>query len=151
MAKTTITQTQFLRRFLELNNVNFRNLSNLNISLPLGRFIVCCGVSGAGKSSLVRGPLYKGVKKSIQQKTNKIKTENYELRNGNQFAKAIEVSQSPIGKTSRSTPVTYLGVWTRIRSSSQLYPRQRHAASIPVISPSMLKGAGAKFVKEQEE
>ena len=55
------------------------------------------------------GP-YEGVKKSIQLKTNKIKSANYELKNGNQFSKAIEVSQSPIGKTSRSTPVTYLGV-----------------------------------------
>ena len=133
--------------FLELNNVNFRNLSNLNISLPLGRFIVCCGVSGAGKSSLVRGPLYKGVKKSIQQKTNKIKTENYEVRNGNQFAKAIEVSQSPIGKTSRSTPVTYLGVWTRIRELISALPEAKARGLNPSDFSFNVKGGRCEVCK----
>lgn len=101
--------------FIELLNVSFRNLCNLNLRIPMGRLVLCCGVSGAGKSSLVRGSLFAGVKESIRQGADYFKTEFYEVRNGNSFAKAIEVSQSPIGKTPRSTPVTYLGIWTRIR------------------------------------
>jgi len=101
--------------FLELSKVRFRNLQNLALSLPTGRLVVCCGVSGAGKSSLIRGALFKGVKISIQENESLIQTDDFQLKNGNIFAKAIEVTQKPIGKTSRSTPVTYLGVWTRIR------------------------------------
>jgi excinuclease ABC subunit A len=72
-------------------------------------------VSGAGKSSLIRGIVFQGVEKSIRENSNKIQSNQFNLLNGNLFRKAIEVSQSPIGKTSRSTPATYLGVWSRIR------------------------------------
>ena len=133
--------------FLELNKVNFRNLRNLNVRLPIGRLIVCCGVSGAGKSSLVRGPLYEGVKKSIQLKTNKIKSANYELKNGNQFSKAIEVSQSPIGKTSRSTPVTYLGVWTRIRELISALPEAKTRGLKPSDFSFNVKGGRCEVCK----
>jgi excinuclease UvrABC ATPase subunit len=57
--------------------------------------------------ALIRGPLFQGVKQSIKERSGHIKARGYELKNGNIFSKAIEVSQSPIGKTSRSTPVTY--------------------------------------------
>lgn len=101
--------------FLELSRVNVRNLKNIDISIPLNRFIVCCGVSGAGKSTLIKGALLKGVKRAIDENSSVVDTESYSLRQGNVFSKVIEVSQSPIGKTSRSTPATYLGAWKRIR------------------------------------
>jgi len=101
--------------FIQISKVTFRNLKNLTIKFPMKRLIVCCGVSGAGKSSLIRGALFQGIKQSIENRTDMFKSEHYILKNGNHFAKAIEVDQAPIGKTSRSTPATYLGVWTRIR------------------------------------
>ena len=102
-------------QFLEVSKVNFRNLKNVDIKIPLSKLTVCCGVSGAGKSSLIRGIVFQGVEKSIRENSNKIQSNQFNLLHGNLFRKAIEVSQSPIGKTSRSTPATYLGVWSRIR------------------------------------
>jgi excinuclease ABC subunit A len=102
--------------WLYLSKVRFRNLKNLTVQIPLERLTVCCGVSGSGKSSLVRGALLDGVKNSLAAKKDCIRKSQYSLKNGNSFNRAIEVTQDPIGKTSRSTPVTYLGVWDRIRN-----------------------------------
>ncbi len=112
-------------KYVELSKVTFRNLKNLSLRIPIGRLTVCCGVSGAGKSSLIRGPLFQGIKISINGRTNLVKDGNYVLKNGNHFAKAIEVSQAPIGKTSRSTPATYLGVWSRIRDLISSLPEAK--------------------------
>ena len=136
------------KAYLELLKVNFRNIKNLKVRLPIGRLIVCCGVSGAGKSSLVRGPLFQGVKQAIQQRSGHIKADGYELKNGNIFAKAIEVTQSPIGKTSRSTPVTYLGVWTRIRELISTLPEAKARGLGPSDFSFNVKGEDVKFAKE---
>jgi excinuclease ABC subunit A len=102
--------------WLYLSEVTFRNLKNLTVQIPLKRLTVCCGVSGSGKSSLVRGVLLEGVKNSLAANKDFIRESQYSLKNGNSFNRAIEVTQDPIGKTSRSTPATYLGVWDRIRT-----------------------------------
>jgi excinuclease ABC subunit A len=102
--------------WLYLSGVTFRNLKNLTIQIPLKRLTVCCGVSGSGKSSLARGVLLDGVKNSLAANKDCIRESQYSLKNGNAFNRAIEVTQDPIGKTSRSTPATYLGVWDRIRT-----------------------------------
>ena len=115
--------------------------------LPVGHLIVCCGVSGAGKSSLVRGPLFQGVKKSIKERSGHIKAEGYELKNGNIFAKAIEVTQSPIGKTSRSTPVTYLGVWKRIRELISTLPEAKARGLGPSDFSFNVKGGRCEICK----
>ena len=135
------------KAYLELLKVNFRNIRNLKVRLPIGRLIVCCGVSGAGKSSLVRGPLFQGVKQAIQQRSGHIKADGYELKNGNIFAKAIEVTQSPIGKTSRSTPVTYLGVWTRIRELISTLPEAKARGLGPSDFSFNVKGGRCEICK----
>ncbi len=134
-------------RLLRLANVKFRNLRNLNLVIPVGRLIVCCGVSGAGKSSLVRGVLLDGVRQSIRQKTSFLKMDDYELSNGHIFAKAIEVSQSPIGKTSRSTPATYLGVWTRIRELISSLPEAKARGMHPSAFSFNVKGGRCERCK----
>ncbi|MEC8421380.1 MAG: excinuclease ABC subunit UvrA [Verrucomicrobiota bacterium] len=101
--------------WIRIDNVNFRNIKNESFQLPKERLTVCCGVSGAGKSSLVRGVIFSGIQKAIDAKEKTFSTNECSLKHGNDFGKAIEVDQKPIGKTSRSTPATYLGVWDRIR------------------------------------
>ena len=103
------------KSWLTLKNGSFRNISKISVDVPLARLTVCCGVSGAGKSSLVRGILFNGVKECLKKKSTSVQSDRGEILNANAFGKAIEVDQKPIGKTSRSTPATYLGIWDRIR------------------------------------
>ena len=104
------------KNWIRLKNACFRNIQRSSFDFPLGRLTVCCGVSGAGKSSLVRGILFPGVKEAIKYKCKKVQTKKGIILNAEIFGKAIEVDQKPIGKTTRSTPATYLGVWDRIRN-----------------------------------
>lgn len=118
--------------WLELKGVNFRNLKNQSLRLPHQRLTMVCGASGAGKSSLVRDLFGQAAAYSIKAKkrtvTGKIfakKGKPIEGEEGNAlfdslsgahlFRSVIEVDQSPIGKTPRSTPATYLGVFDLIR------------------------------------
>ncbi len=132
---------------IELSKVRFRNLKNLSVKFPIGRLIVCCGVSGAGKSSLIRGPLFEGVQKSIKTGKNLIHTDQYTLKNGDLFSKAIEVSQAPIGKTSRSTPATYLGIWTRIRDLISTLPEAKARGLNPSDFSFNVKGGRCETCK----
>jgi excinuclease ABC subunit A len=104
-----------IRTWLELSDVHYRNLNGVSVLIPTECLVVVCGVSGSGKSSLIRGILKKGVGEATEKKAKVVRQKNYKLTNGNCFNKVIEVTQSPIGKTSRSTPATYLGVWDHIR------------------------------------
>ncbi|MAE52524.1 MAG: excinuclease ABC subunit A [Opitutae bacterium] len=135
------------KAYVELSKVTFRNLKNLCIRIPIGCLTVCCGVSGAGKSSLVRGPLFQGIKQSIRESTDIIKSDNYLLKNGNLFSKAIEVSQAPIGKTSRSNPATYLGVWTRIRDLISTLPEAKARGFSPSDFSFNVKGGRCETCK----
>ena len=101
--------------WIKLRKVNFRNLNNISVDIPVGCLSVCCGISGSGKSSLVRGILLPKIKEAIGNNGKAVKFSNGEVVLGAHFNKAIEVDQNPIGKTSRSTPVTYLGIWEKIR------------------------------------
>ena len=92
------------KSWLTLKNGSFRNISKISVDVPLARLTVCCGVSGAGKSSLVRGILFNGVKECLKKKSTSVQSDRGEILNANAFGKAIEVDQKPIGKTSRSTP-----------------------------------------------
>ena len=104
------------KNWLRLKKAHFRNVHNASVDIPIGQLSVCCGISGSGKSSLVRGIIFENVKRAILEKKQRLITDKGILFNGDCFGQAIEVDQKPIGKTSRSTPVTYLGIWDRIRS-----------------------------------
>jgi excinuclease ABC subunit A len=102
--------------WIHLHKAHFRNIRCTSFAIPKARLTVCCGVSGAGKSTLVRGILFPSVKEAISANESFLVTEKGQIKNGHTFSKAIEVDQKPIGKTSRSTPATYLGVWDKIRT-----------------------------------
>ncbi|HWJ77718.1 MAG TPA: excinuclease ABC subunit UvrA, partial [Niallia sp.] len=90
------------------------NLKNVNVKFPLGMFIAVTGVSGSGKSTLVNEILHKG----LAQKLNRAKVKpgkHKELKGIEQLEKVIDIDQSPIGRTPRSNPATYTGVFDDIR------------------------------------
>jgi excinuclease ABC subunit A len=133
--------------WLKLSGVKFRNLKDLSVGFPMQRLTVCCGVSGSGKSSLVRGILLKGVKESISADVKTIRNQNFRLTNGNAFHKAIEVTQKPIGKTPRSTPATYLGVWDKIRSMISSLPEAKAKGFSPSDFSFNVKGGRCEACK----
>jgi len=133
--------------WLCLSGVTFRNLKNLSIRIPLQRLTVCCGVSGSGKSSLVRGVMLEEVKRSLAQNKDLIHEPQYCLKNGSSFHRAIEVTQDPIGKTSRSTPATYLGVWDRIRTLIASLPEAKRKGLGPSDFSYNVKGGRCEICK----
>ncbi|MBQ3049852.1 MAG: excinuclease ABC subunit UvrA, partial [Oscillospiraceae bacterium] len=101
--------------FLEIKGAREHNLKNLNIKFPLGTFCVVTGVSGSGKSSLVNEILYK----SLAAKLNGAHTrpgDHDDIEGLENLDKIIGIDQSPIGRTPRSNPATYTGVFNDIRN-----------------------------------
>ena len=90
------------------------NLKQINVDIPLGIFTCVTGVSGSGKSSLVNEILYKRLARDLNRA--KLRPGNHEDMNGqNQLDKVINIDQSPIGRTPRSNPATYTGLFDMIR------------------------------------
>ena len=99
---------------IEVKGATEHNLKNINVKFPLGQFICVTGVSGSGKSTLVNEILYKTVAKEIygsNEKPGKCK----EIKGQENVDKIINIDQSPIGRTPRSNPATYTGVFDVIR------------------------------------
>lgn len=100
--------------FIEVVGAKENNLKNINVKFPLGVFTVVTGVSGSGKSTLVNEILYKGLASklyTIKGKPGKHK----EIKGIENIDKIINIDQSPIGRTPRSNPATYTGVFDSIR------------------------------------
>ena len=102
------------RRFISLNGARGNNLKNINITFPLNKFICVTGVSGSGKSTLINHTLYPCL--ANQYFSSNVKPLPYKSIDGLSYIdKVIDINQSPIGKTPRSNPATYTGVFTEIR------------------------------------
>src|SRR5699024_8537866 len=99
---------------VEIVGATENNLKDVNVTIPLGKFITITGVSGSGKSTLMEEIIYKGIKKEL---TNEImSTGSFKKINGAEnLDKIIYISQEPIGKTPRSNPATYTSVFDDIR------------------------------------
>ena len=102
------------KKYLQVKGARENNLKNLNIKIPLGTFTCVTGVSGSGKSSLVNEIIYKAVSNNLyksKEKPGKYK----EIKGLENIDKVIDISQAPIGRTPRSNPATYTGVFDDIR------------------------------------
>ncbi|KYD09559.1 hypothetical protein B4102_1957 [Heyndrickxia sporothermodurans] len=101
-------------RFIEIKGAKENNLKNVTVKFPLGSFVAVTGVSGSGKSTLVNEVLHK----TLAQKLNRAKSkpgEHREITGIDYLEKVIDIDQSPIGRTPRSNPATYTGVFDDIR------------------------------------
>ena len=103
------------RGYLEVIGAIENNLKQLDVSFPIGCFTVVTGVSGSGKSSLVNEVLYKNLVNKIT-KRKEVAGKCKEILNYENFDKIIDINQSPIGRTPRSNPATYTGVFDEIRN-----------------------------------
>ena len=111
-------------QFLRLKGAKGNNLKNVNLELPLGKFICITGVSGSGKSSLINETLQPAISKQLYRALDEPLP--YSVIEGiDNIDKVVEVSQSPIGRTPRSNPATYTGVFTDIRKLFEIIPEAK--------------------------
>jgi excinuclease ABC subunit A len=120
-------------KFVTLKGATGNNLKNVNLKIPLGKFICITGVSGSGKSTLINDTLYKilamkfsrGIERPLSYKTIEGLSEKGETRTERIVDKVIEIDQSPIGRTPRSNPATYTGLFTHIRDTFASLPESK--------------------------
>ena len=111
-------------KVLTLKGATGNNLKNININFPLGVFVAVTGVSGSGKSTLVNGTLYPLLAKELNR--SRSYPLNYESFEGGQFLdKIVDIDQKPIGRTPRSNPATYTGLFTFIRDLFSKLPESK--------------------------
>jgi len=103
------------RGYLEIIGASQNNLKEIDAKIPIGCMTVVTGVSGSGKSSLVNEVLYTNLANKITRRT-EVSGKCKSLLNYEQFDKIIDIDQSPIGRTPRSNPATYTGVFDEIRN-----------------------------------
>lgn len=100
------------------------NLKNIDVEIPLGKFVCVTGVSGSGKSSLINEILYKGASRTISR-TKEAAGKYDEILGLEHIDKIIDIDQSPIGRTPRSNPATYTGMFTFIRDLFASLPESK--------------------------
>ena len=137
---------------IKIIGASSNNIKNLDFEVPLGRFVCITGVSGSGKSTLVENIFSRNVWKKISGFFN---LENIAKITGTEYVKKIiEIDQSPIGKTPRSNPATYTGVWGPIRdlfsmlpeAAERAYGKGRFSFNRPGGRCEACEGAGMKII-----
>lgn len=99
---------------ISIQGARENNLKNINVDFPLGKFIALTGVSGSGKSTLLLDTLYPALMRALYN--SKIEMGRHDIIRGMEYIdKVVDIDQSPIGRTPRSNPATYTGVFSNIR------------------------------------
>jgi excinuclease ABC subunit A len=110
---------------LKLHHARANNLKNLTVEFPLNRFVVVTGVSGSGKSTLIRECLFPALKNCLARAQDKSTGSFCKITGHEGFKAVYEVDQSPVGRTPRSTPATYVGFFDTIRQLFAQTPEAR--------------------------
>lgn len=111
--------------YLSLRGAAEHNLKNLDLDLPTGGLVCLTGVSGSGKSTLLHQILYRGVSRALDSDFRQVPGAFKSLKGADQFKNVALVDQSPIGRTPRSNPATYTGLFTPIRELFATLPEAR--------------------------
>ena len=112
--KRNIRHNLNFKKFIEITGCSGNNLKNINVQIPVGLISGICGVSGSGKSTLINETLYPIFNNRIYN-GNKVPLPFKKIKGSEYIDKVIQINQSPIGKTVRSNPATYTGIFNDIR------------------------------------
>jgi excinuclease ABC subunit A len=115
---------------ISVRGASEHNLKNVDVDFPLGKFIVVTGVSGSGKSTLVNDILYRAMAREIYG-SHEAPGQHIEIHGLENIDKVIRIDQSPIGRTPRSNPATYTGLFAPIRDFYALLPESRERGYKP--------------------
>ena len=135
------------KKFIEIMGANENNLKNINVKIPLGTFTCVTGVSGSGKSTLVNQILYRSIANTLYKNKEKV-GEHKKIKGLENIDKVIDISQAPIGRTPRSNPATYTGVFDDISDVFAQTKEAKMRGYDKVDSHLMLKVEDVKHVGE---
>lgn len=141
---------------LRLSGATLHNLKNITVEIPLRRFVCVTGGSGSGKSSLIMQTLVPAVRRALGERT-VVVNHFIELTGIQALSKLVQVDQSPLGRSSRSSPATYSGLWDEVRSvfaktrESRLrgYTSRRFSLNVPEARCARCLGRGQLSVDEK--
>jgi excinuclease ABC subunit A len=140
--------------WLKIVGAHGNNIKNLDVEIPLGRLSCITGVSGSGKSTLLEDVVYRNVQKMLGGFTNNLSGVS-KIIGAEYIRHIIAIDQSPIGKTPRSNPATYTGVWGPVRDLFSMLPEAQERAygpgrfsfNVPGGRCEACEGAGAKVIE----